>query len=147
MDGFSNDPLMPDQQGIDAGKAIRMVIGIVLLAIGTVIAIYILISVFQMLDGNPPDIISKIASSDVLERTLKTSKETIEIPKKFFEISAYTISAGLLFIAAIIGVSFISGGVQLMNPDVKKWFKTLKDDIIKEMKKQESLGNNKTNDE
>lgn len=100
---------------------IKDFIGLILILIGVFFGIWVILEVRDLLNGTETGLIKAMTQEAV---KFQSGNTTLSFPSRPV---AVVISGGLLFIAAMVALGFITQGVNLMHLDMKKILKSIKD--------------------
>ncbi|MBN2053400.1 hypothetical protein JW905_00675 [bacterium] len=93
----------------------RILAGLVLLVIGIGLAGWIVLNIIHaMKQGMNYDFIADLMPKEAA-RTLVIEGQKVTIPEALFRFAAYSTTAFLLFVMAMIATAFLSGGVKLFT--------------------------------
>jgi hypothetical protein len=116
----------PSEIRPEESQGTRKVVGIVLIAVGTLAAIYILQRVFQILsEGSDFPLIQRLTAEATAIRTLNGE---VVLPENFFVLAAYGVAVVLLMIASGLAKAFIQTGAQLLQSDLRSLVAALRED-------------------
>ncbi len=118
---FGLDPLQQDRT--DSLWTIRDTIGLILLAIGAFIGIWIFVQVMQLFrDPLTMDVFRALVSGDLLLTPARSANPGLQVPREFL---SYLIVIFLLMVATGVAKAFITGGVSLLTGDLQRMIKRL----------------------
>ena len=96
-------------------KGFKKFLGIILIAAGAIIALWAIINIYYIFT-NPQqlEVFKQIIPDSPKIRELDIDGKKVILPEGVFLFMSYGIGCFLLFIAAMIGTGFITGGVNLL---------------------------------
>lgn len=124
------DAVREPSQEIDYGAMIRVGIGAVLLGFGVIVAIWVLSTVFEVLNAEAIPPLVKLLTPDAdkaVEFGLPEGK--FSIPPEFFAPLGYLLVCFLLSILVGVSIAAINGGASLLQPDTTQLLRQLIDQL------------------
>jgi hypothetical protein len=119
-------PYSPNEPRPDESHGTRKLVGLVLLAIGAIVALVVVQRVFQVLsEGSDFPLIERL----IAERgAIGTPTGEVILPESFFVLAAYGIVIALLAIAAGLARAFLGTGAQLLHLDARTLLRRLREE-------------------
>lgn len=99
---------------------IKDFIALILIFIGVFFGIWIILEVRNLLNGTETGLI-KTLNQEAIE--FKTKNSSISFPNRT---TGVVVSGGLLFVASMVALGFVTQGVNLMHADLKKIIRSIK---------------------
>ncbi len=119
----STDPTVAD-----AGRGMRQTIGLVLLALGVLAAVWTFFQVYGLLaDPEGFTLVQTLAAYSPKDRSIVLPEGTIEVPPVFVKIGAYGTAIGFLAICAGIANTLVKSGARLLQPSLEKLLRQRRD--------------------
>ena len=100
---------------------IKDFIGLILISTGVFFGIWIILEIRDLLNGTETGLIKAMTQEAI---KFQSGKTTLSFPSRPV---AVVISGGLLFVASMVALGFVTQGVNLMHLDMKKILKSIKD--------------------
>ena len=109
-------------------------IGMVLLALGVVLAGWVVTIIYRLITGDgSSEIISHLIPMESIEITIKTSSEAMVVPETLFYMVGLFFCVLLLAICGGIAKVLITNGVKLIQPDVQGTLEKFQKDLMKQI--------------
>ena len=109
---------------------LRVTLGLACLSVGSVVLGFIIWALWPLASSGDPVVLKAISSALPLERTpqaLQTPQGSVILPGGFAATTSLVLTILILGIVVSIGKGFLSVGVSLLNPDMRKILSRLKD--------------------
>ena len=115
------DDQFPEPQPVDVRATIGTFLGVILIVVGAIVAVWVLVNVYRMINHPQSlEIFAQMMPEGQEWRELDIDDKKVTLPEGLFRFLGYFLGGFLLSVAAMIAGSFINGGAGLLQPAFQK---------------------------